>query len=259
MRAGLVSFAVAVAIVTSPAASANQPAVAATSWAGCYAGGTAGWIGDRSSSTFGPGGAFLTFLGPVAVNAFTKHYRYDESGATIGGLAGCNGQWGHFVGGVEGDLNWSNVKSSVFATYPLQTAPGGQTFNPHSDSLSNSLRWYGTLRGRAGFAVNRVLIFGTGGLVLGKLEASGQLINPAGVAAFSGTMETTRSGWTAGGGMEFMLSPNWTARAEYLYIDLGRYSFYSQTSPPSVFVLDNHFDAKFHVVRAGATYRFLTR
>lgn len=75
--------------------------------------------------------------------------------------------------------------------------------------------WLGTVRGRAGYAWDRVLFYGTGGVAFGNLQAA------AGALPFS---SSTQIGWTAGAGVEVALSPNWTAKVEYLYVDLGNQS-----------------------------------
>ncbi len=229
-------------------------------WTGCYVGGTAGWAGDRSNSTFAPGGAFPVFLGQVAVDTFTQRYRFGDSGVTLGGHAGCDRQWANLLLGVEADLNWSSAESDVVASYPLLTAPTGPTFAAHTDTLTNRLTWYSTLRGRAGWTMDRLLIYGTGGLAVGRLEGTAQLFNNAtGLLAFSGSVSTTRAGWTAGGGFEWMLTPAWTLRAEYLYLDFGRFNYAANSSPVSVFLISNTVESRFHVVRAGASYRFAPR
>jgi outer membrane immunogenic protein len=111
----------------------------------------------------------------------------------IGGVqAGYNWQTGQFVFGGEIDLQWS-AADDVFAPWKFA--------NP----------WFGTLRGRVGYAMNNILLFGTLGVALG------------GVRAELGPLEESRThfGWSAGVGMEVGLTPNWSAKAEYLYVDLA--------------------------------------
>jgi outer membrane immunogenic protein len=118
----------------------------------------------------------------------------NPSGAAGGVQAGYNMQLGQFVFGAETDLQFSGA-DDVFAPWKFS--------NP----------WFGTLRGRAGFAMNNVLMYGTVGLAYGTLKAQSTL---TGV-----TESKTSLGWAAGVGLEVGLTANWTARAEYLYVDLS--------------------------------------
>jgi outer membrane immunogenic protein len=94
--------------------------------------------------------------------------------------------------------------------------------------VDQKLEWFGTFRGRAGILVGpSALLYATGGLAYGSLQTGVTLagFTPAGVpvsAAVSGS--NTRVGWTVGGGAEWKFSPNWSAKIEYLYMDIGRTS-----------------------------------
>lgn len=115
------------------------------------------------------------------------------SGAAGGIEAGFNWQHGNFVYGAEADFNLSGA-DDTFAPW--------QFSNP----------WFGTVRGRAGVVINNVLIFGTVGLAYGELTAdtSGNL-----------SESHTSYGWVAGGGAEIGLTPQWSAKAEWLYLDFA--------------------------------------
>ncbi len=103
------------------------------------------------------------------------------------------------VWGVEGDGDWSNIKGSTTST-----------LCPLGCSTSNT--WLATARGRLGYAADRWMPYITGGAAFGDIRAS--------TPSFSGT-STNKTGWTIGGGVEVALVGNWTAKAEYLYVDLG--------------------------------------
>ena len=111
--------------------------------------------------------------------------------------------------------------------------------------------WLATVRGRAGWAWDRVLFYGTGGAAFGNVQAA------AGALPFA---SGTQTGWTAGAGIEFAFAPNWTAKIEYLYVDFGNFScpFAScgainlasgVTAPTTVSLTEN-------IVRAGINYKF---
>jgi outer membrane immunogenic protein len=116
------------------------------------------------------------------------------SGPAGGVQAGYNMQSGRFVLGAETDLQISGA-DDVFAPWKFS--------NP----------WFGTLRGRAGVAMNNILFYGTVGLAYGNLKAQSTL---TGV-----TESKLHLGWAAGFGLEVGLTGNWTTRAEYLYVDLS--------------------------------------
>lgn len=120
----------------------------------------------------------------------------DPSGIAGGGQLGYNWQVGQFVFGAETDI---------------QVSGADDTFAPWK--FSNP--WFGTLRGRAGYAINNVLLFASAGLAYDNLTA-----NLAGLEE-----RKTLVGWAGGLGMEVGFTPNWTAKVEYLYMDLGSRSF----------------------------------
>jgi outer membrane immunogenic protein len=120
----------------------------------------------------------------------------NPSGLAGGGQVGYNWQSGQFVFGGETDLQLSGA-DDTFAPFKFS--------NP----------WFGTLRGRAGVAFNNVLLYATLGLAYGDLKAQ-----------TAGLDETrTELGWTGGVGLEYGFAPNWSARVEYLYLDLGSRGF----------------------------------
>ncbi|QUS41251.1 porin family protein [Tardiphaga alba] len=140
------------------------------------------------------------------------------SGIAGGVTAGYNWQSGNIVYGVEGDIQLTGADGR-FANYKFS--------NP----------WFGTARGRLGYAVNNVLLYGTAGLAFGSLEAElGNL-----------QQSFTSIGWTAGVGAEVGIYQNWTAKIEYLYVDLSKNNY---SLIPSNSGLD------FSTVRIGVNYHF---
>ena len=162
-------------------------------------------------------------------NAATPTGTFDVSGGLIGGTIGYNWQQGPAVYGLEADMAWSGIRGSSSTNCAL----GCETRN----------HWLATVRGRIGYAFDRYLPYLTGGLAVGEVEATRPL--------FSGVSET-RAGWTIGGGLEFALAGNWTAKAEYLYVDLGDFDCgfsCNATAPTNVSFTSNIF-------RGGINYRF---
>jgi outer membrane immunogenic protein len=122
---------------------------------------------------------------------------FNVSGYVVGATVGANYQMDALVLGVEGDLDFDDIQgtnNSAFCTLTCET--------------KNT--WLGTARGRIGYAVDRVLFYGTGGAAFGNIQSG-----------VSGNLETqTKVGWTAGSGVEAAFADHWTARAEYLFVDL---------------------------------------
>jgi outer membrane immunogenic protein len=152
------------------------------------------------------------------------------SGGLVGGTAGYNYQIGRAVLGVEGDVDWADLSGTRAST----GCPVGCTT---SDS------WLSTVRGRVGYAFDRFLPYVTGGLAVGDIQAA--------TPGFPGATNTN-AGWTIGGGLEVALPGNWSAKAEYLHVDLGRFNCGTDCGvapTDNVSMHDNLF-------RAGVNYRF---
>jgi outer membrane immunogenic protein len=142
----------------------------------------------------------------------------EPSGLMGGGQVGYNWQSGQFVFGAETDIQISGA-DDTFAPWKFA--------NP----------WFGTLRGRAGVAFNNVLLYATLGLAYGELKGT-----------FLALDETkTEVGWAGGVGVEYGFTPNWSARVEYLYMDLASRSF-------SITGTDNGLHA--NMLRLGVNYHF---
>ena len=131
---------------------------------------------------------------------------------------------GQAVFGLEGDIDWSNIRGSAVC--------GAVT------SCETKNDWLGTVRGRLGYAFDRFMPYVTGGLAVGDIKTSDRRC--------SAVRTTPRAGWTLGGGIEAAIAGPWTAKVEYLYVDLGRGG--------SVLGSDAKFNA--NIVRAGVNYRF---
>jgi outer membrane immunogenic protein len=155
--------------------------------------------------------------------------RFNLSGGLVGGTAGYNWQVGHAVFGLEGDVDWTNLHGTTTTTCPA--------------GCSTNNDWLATFRGRAGYAFDRFLPYVTGGLAVGDIRAT--------TPGFSGATQTN-AGWTVGGGVEFALTNNWTAKAEYLHVDLGNFNCGFNCGAAATNNVSLHSD----VVRAGVNYRF---
>lgn len=238
----------------------KAPAVVASvyNWTGFYVGVNAGYAWGRSdlgtvldltSSWIAEGAPFRNEF--VALS----NRRLNPAGATGGVQIGTNWQSGAWVLGLEADANASDLGARAIFTGP--NPPTTRTFN---ESIRND--WLVTARGRAGYAVDRTLLYVTGGLAVGGVEGSWDLTSGNGYAK-TGSVSDTRVGWTVGAGVEHAFTANWTVKLEYLYTDLGTVNYTSTYVPGSTFAPPGsnyveHIsqDLTFHTVRAGLNYKF---
>ena len=136
-------------------------------------------------------------------------------------------------GGLQAGYNWQAGQFVFGAETDIQLSGSDDTFAPWK--FSNP--WFGTLRGRAGVALNNILFYGTLGLAYGGVKGE-----------ISGLAESkTHPGWAVGAGMEVGLTPNWSARAEYLYVDLSDRNY-------TVTGRGNGIES--NLIRFGVNYRF---
>jgi len=144
-----------------------------------------------------------------------------------------------FAGGIQAGYNWQNGGPWVFGVEgDLQVTGADDTFAPWK--FSNP--WFGTLRGRAGYAFNNIMFYATAGLAFGELRGE----------TFGLSEAYSSEGWTVGLGTEFRLTefgfaPNWSAKIEYLYVDLSESTF-------NVTGVSNGY--RFGTIRAGVNYHF---
>jgi outer membrane immunogenic protein len=149
-------------------------------------------------------------------------------GAVAGGTLGYNLQTGVWLWGIEGDIDWSGIKGDA--------ACGIDTCETKND-------WLATARGRLGYAGwSGWLPYITAGAAGGDIKAT---------ESFFGSATKTKIGWTAGAGIEYALWSNWSVKAEYLYVDLGKFD-----CGPSCGAASDDVSFKTHLVRAGVNYRF---
>jgi outer membrane immunogenic protein len=194
-----------------------------------------GWTASAQAADFN-----YAQRAPYTVNQPLDAYSW--AGPYLGGHLGYD--WGSvennptkpsgFEGGVQAGYNfWQNGPWVFGVEGDIEATGADDTFAPWK--FSNP--WFGTVRGRAGYAFNNVLIYGTGGLAFGELRAE----------TFGLSESHTNAGWTLGVGTEFGLARNWSAKIEYLYVDLA-------DSPFAITGVSNGY--KFGVVRAGVNYHF---
>jgi outer membrane immunogenic protein len=187
--------------------------VAYYNWTGFYAGINGGYVWGQSD-----------WDGPIG-------YSNKPTGWLLGGTLGYNYQVGSVVFGLEGDFDWADVKGSA--------ACG-------AFSCETKTSWFATARGRLGYSFDRFLPYFTGGAAFSDVKAS--TTNPALTGA-----SKTMVGWTVGGGLEYAFLGNWSAKIEYLYVDLGKFDCGAQCM--AGFAINN-VSMKENIIRAGLNYKF---
>ncbi len=176
------------------------PPAAIYNWTGFYIGGFGGYASEDSGNP-------------------------KMEGGFAGGTVGYNWQAGNIVYGIEADGGWADVDASINGL--------GFTVKSKIDAL-------GTARGRIGFAVDKVLFYGTGGYAWVDNKLS---ITTLGVTA---SQSNFHSGWTVGAGIEAFIAPQWSIKGEYLYRSLGGETYFGVPSA----------DINLHSVQFGVNYHF---
>jgi outer membrane immunogenic protein len=154
---------------------------------------------------------------------------FNTSGGLVGGTLGYNYQFGQGVIGVEGDIDWADINGTSNTACPL--------------GCKTSDNWLSTVRARLGYAADRFMPYVTGGAAFGDVHAT--------TPGFAGA-SNSNAGWTVGAGLEFAIAGNWTAKAEYLYVNLGKFNCGLSCG---VTPTDN-VSFTTNLVRAGINYRF---
>jgi outer membrane immunogenic protein len=180
-------------------------------WTGLYVGGVAGGSGARLATEYSIAGV------PVGsvVDKTNGGFRGFGFHGLAGVEAGYNLQIAHLVLGLETDFAFTQlVGHSVNSRFAVTSGAATGVLTGMSE-----LSKLGTVRGRVGFAAGRWLYYAAGGLAYGEVETNSNFATP--VASVASTAESTPAGWTVGAGFEGALWDNWTAKFEYLYVDLG--------------------------------------
>jgi len=250
----LVSVALSVMSAAASAADLPRPAYKAPAaaapvtdnWTGFYLGGNVGYGIGRNPTEIGEYAPF-----PTALNFSST--KLSPAGVLGGGQIGYKWQWmPSWVLGVETDFQGAAQKDSSCTL---------ECFVEGIDTRQK-LNWFGTARGIIGWATANDLWYFTGGYAYGKAQRDGDIQVRQGVFA-AGSLSATKSGWTVGGGVETRLwNSNWSAKLEYLYMDLGHTSYDLMTTTagsglPSgspLFKVDSAI--RDHIFRVGVNYRF---
>jgi outer membrane immunogenic protein len=268
MKKLLIASAALATLIGTPALAADMalkaapaPMAPACIWCGWYIGLNAGWVGSSgnhlsNAGTDTDGGGLGSLL---AAGAIPGSVSSNLSGFIGGGQIGYNWQTGNFVAGVEADFDGVSAKHTTNAVFP-----GSAVFLPITTTYTRQLDWLSTVRGRLGFTASpNVLLYVTGGLAVGEVKTGNAAVCPTFAPPCStestttNTNTTTHAGGTVGGGIEWMVAPHWSIKAEYLYADLGRtnstinYSYFGFNSS-----LTSSVRNSYNIARAGVNWHF---
>ena len=243
------AFAPAAHAADMPLRAPPAPLPPAPIWTGLYIGGHVGSVWQQAQNTVS--GNFTSGYFGSQVNATPTT---TASGFIGGGQIGYNWQHGSYVFGVEADFSFSGIKggrNTGFLTPP-------PTLLSRSFVESDKLPWLATVRGRIGLTWQNFLLYATGGLAAGEHKFSQSIFTITAVRENFGSVSTTKFGWTAGAGIEASIAGNWTAKAEYLYIDLGSATVFSDTNTDQGIGLTITTSSKLtaSIARLGLNYRF---
>jgi outer membrane immunogenic protein len=218
-------------------------------WSGCYVGANGG--GAWNSMNFTVGNNDPTFFGPIFASGATPgSYSESAHGGIAGAQAGCNWQptATAYVIGLEADADWANLKN----TKTINTNVAA--FGTSSGTASDSMQSIATIRGRIGYAFDRLLVYATGGLALGNTNYNYSYSTTAlGGQTFVNTYSATRVGGTAGAGVEYAFTSVITAKVEGLWYDLKGSQFQAGGSTPATPSND------VHIVTAGTDSGWMVR
>ncbi len=197
-------------------------------WTGCYIGANVGFGSSRNSYSPDPTAVFLPAEAPGQT----------INGVVAGGQVGCDYQFDPFVVGIQGMGDWTSM-SGTGDPYTL-----GKT-------LKASVPWLATLTARAGYAVQpNVLVYVKGGAAWARTDFD---FKNGGVT--NGNANVTRTGWTVGGGLEWMFTSNWSVFVEYNHLDFGdRLEQFSNIG--GIVALNMNYKQTVDMGQIGVNYRF---
>ncbi len=252
-------MALAAMALAAAAQAADAPAVPGP-WDGFYAGVSGGgvWGDDLAGMLPTPPSA----AGSILQQAAKGHI--DANGVIAGGQVGFNRELPGFLPfaninglfGFEADMNYTDLSGSRTAALPPPLSPGNILEKFSSD-------WLATARVRLGTTFwSQFLLYGTGGLAIADPSFSGATTfhfnadHPH--VTFAGSQSGTLIGWTAGGGVEWMFLPGWSAKLEYLHVDFGTADFNTTSTDPifkGVIIVNRHKLTE-DIARLGINYKF---
>ena len=225
--------------------------VAPFNWTGLHISLSAGYAFDGHDPDYS-----FNDIPPSQVALLPAGADLTSNGGLVGGALGYDVQLRGVVVGLEGDISWTNFGDDDVITVPANTVLG---MPPLKFATTYKLDWISTLRGRIGVPFQDLLVYGTGGFAFAdvSMDSSVTVSDPP-IGSLVGSTETTKVGWTLGGGAELALCDNITVKAEALYFDLGSISLNATASPSLMTTASKDVVQKIEgvIARAGIGYKF---
>jgi outer membrane immunogenic protein len=267
MKRLLIGITAATSLLATSAFAADLPARTYTkapvyvepiyNWTGFYLGGNIGYSWGKSNDS-------STLTNTAGTVLFASTSNTDLNGIVGGAQIGYNWQMQGWVWGLEADIQGTDEKGT--RNFICPTGVCTPTFGQIAVfpgpavpvALSQKIDWFGTVRARGGVLVTpKVLLYATGGLAYGEVDSSATI---GLVPSVFPTTSTTNVGWTVGAGIEGAIGGNWTAKLEYLYVDLGKVngSFLTTIGGLGGGVLSSNYSSHVtdNILRVGINYRF---
>jgi outer membrane immunogenic protein len=229
-------------------------------WTSCYVGGSVGGIVENDTTNIRVADPTGFATAPLAAGVIPTDFNSGRGNVIGGGQLGCNYQVGSWVFGIETDFSGTRLDRGE----TINTAVTGLGFASLTSTVSQTLNWLGTGRGRIGVAWDNFLFYATGGAAYGQVSYTYTQNNAVGGGGVSiaAADSATQVGWTVGGGVEVGLA-GWTWKAEYLYYDLGDHTLNAPCTllrggpcavPNTVF--SANYQNRGSIARIGLNYRF---
>lgn len=203
------------------------------------------WTGAYVTLQVGGGWGHSGFdIFPFVASPFNTDFGFNHGGVFGGLNLGYNIQLGQLVAGLQAEYNFAGISGNTIA-FPVNT-------------VTSSIREFGSVDARVGWAFDRVLVYAIGGFAYADIRDSISFPIPVAVAfASDRSYGSNRYGWDVGGGVEYAFADNWTARAEYRYYNWGSKTFYDSLAygAPGLFAPHTTTET-LQTARVGLTYKF---
>jgi len=268
LRLNLAAIALALAstaaIDTSQAADIFQPEggslkdgpvyAPVNTWTGFYIGGNGGYawsdIKARLSATSDDAD------GTPGSEASTLKSRFNSEGGFGGGQIGYNWQRSQVVFGIEADIQGADISGRKTVDLFADPGPAGDDAEARVTGRSK-LDWFGTVRGRLGYSFGQTLIYATGGFAYGGVKDTLSVTEVSIPLTTRVSKDDTATGFVVGGGLEYALSPAWSLKGEYQFMDLGRTKLSATSADAGLNDIASGsltIDHTYHTVRIGLNY-----
>ena len=238
-------------------------------WNGIYLGANMGgaWGANHANLIVPSDPATQQYWDPtISAGALPTLINYSQSGPIGGGQLGFNYKYSNKVlVGIEADINGANIQGAKSEYFVNGQQIGGATYTPWYGSAGSRLTWLGTVRGRVGYlAIQQALLYATAGFAYGGSKNNYYNAFPQTQSLFTSSQTDIQTGYTVGGGLEWMFQAGWSIKAEYLYFNLG--SSTNATTPGGINTdlvasgqiqtFSNRFSNAGNIIHVGLNYHF---